>query len=558
MELSKGTTLQNGKYRIVEVLGTGGFGITYLAQMKTVAQGELGAIDSYSNVAIKEFFMKTCCNRNGSTSAVSSSTETNKETFGIFRKKFEKEARILAQLKYPGIVPVLEIFQENGTSYYVMEFVSGRSINQLLDENGTFDVPTALRYINHVGEALKHVHDQNYLHLDIKPDNILVRNNEEPVLIDFGGAKHFTETGDTESTTTPPVHSDGYSPMEVYSGINSFAPEADVYSLAATFYKMITGIRPAKALELSKNPLKFNESIPSHVRYAITMAMQVLPENRTKTVEEFLGYANGTIPVPPGLEAGPATQTATHGGKAAQGKPAAPGTDGEDTLFLNTGNKENTLFIPNVNRVIPPEPSHAPGENDEQTQVFNQKKSGPQPQKPAKKGPSTSQNPRQGKAKKSYFVPAVIVIAILAMVVGFVLFSTMRKKAKDTLSVQEIDSLEVRVDSIIFYNFGGKARFISNLKAYADSMDGFKVDACENIYKDYYKVFQWGQGTNRLPSLHSGISHENILFMCDQMSQYATYWQQQCTDMGNKTEAANYGQLSTTWKQRKETLTPNK
>jgi len=544
MELSKGTTLQDGKYRIVEVLGVGGFGITYLAQMKTVAQGALGAIDSYSNVAIKEFFMKTCCNRNGSTSAVSSSTEANEETFGIFRKKFEKEARILAKLKHPGIVPVLEIFQENGTSYYVMEYVSGRSINQLLDEKGTFDIPTALHYINRVGEALTHVHKQNYLHLDIKPDNILVRNNGEPVLIDFGGAKHFTETGDTESTTTPPVHSDGYSPMEVYSGINSFAPEADVYALAATFYKMITGIRPAKALELSKSPLKFNDSIPSHIRYAITMAMQVLPDNRTKSVEEFLGYANGTTPIPASWKAGQPSDLTQNGNQ------------GEETRFM--GNGEATTFMPEVNKVIPDNPPHTQSGNGEQTEVLNERETVPQHQKPAKKEPASIKKPKQPKTRKSNFLPILIVIAIVAMVAGFFIFSYIGKKGKASVPVKNTDSLEVRVDSIIFYNFGGKQRFISNLTAYADSMDGFKVDACENIYKDYYQAFQWRQEEDQLPSLHSGITHENMVFMCEQMSQYASYWQQQCTDMGDQTEAANYGQLSDTWKQRKETLKQTK
>lgn len=537
MELSKGTTLQDGKYKIVEVLGVGGFGITYLAQMKTVAQGSLGAIDGYSNVAIKEFFMKTCCNRNGSTSAVSSSTEANEETFGIFRKKFEKEARILAKLKHPGIVPVLEIFQENGTSYYVMEYVSGRSINQLLDEKGTFDIPTALRYINSVGKALMHVHKQNYLHLDIKPDNILVRNNGEPVLIDFGGAKHFTETGDTESTTTPPIHSDGYSPMEVYSGINSFAPEADVYALAATFYKMITGIRPAKALELSRSPLKFNASIPIHIRYAITMAMQVLPDNRTKSVEEFLGYANGTIPVPESWKAG---QPSDH---------TQNGNQEEETQIM--GNGEATMFMPEVNKVIP-------GGNDEQTEVLKETGTVPQHSNPAKKGSAGSENPKPVKPRKSYFLPIVIAIAIVAMLAGFFIFSYIGRKENASVPVKNPDSLEVRVDSIIFYNFGGKQRFISNLTAYADSMDGFKVDACENIYKDYYQVFQWRQEENQLPVLHSGISHENIVFMCEQMSQYASYWQQQCADMGDQAEAANYDRLSSTWKQRKETLKQTK
>ena len=145
MELKPGASLQDGKYKITRVLGTGGFGITYLAQMKTIAQGQLGNITGYANVAIKEFFMKSCCNRDGVSSGVSYTNEVTKETFSIFRNKFEKEARILAKLQHPGIVPVLEIFQENGTSYYVMEYITGQSINQMLDENGVFEIDTALK-----------------------------------------------------------------------------------------------------------------------------------------------------------------------------------------------------------------------------------------------------------------------------------------------------------------------------------------------------------------------------------------------------------------------------
>lgn len=550
MELSKGTTLQDGKYRIVDVLGVGGFGITYLAQMKTVAQGALGSIDSYSNVAIKEFFMKTCCNRNGSTSAVSSSTEANEETFAIFRKKFEKEARILARLKYPGIVPVLEIFQENGTSYYVMEFISGRSINQLLDEKGVFDIPTALRYINKVGEALSHVHAQNYLHLDIKPDNILVRANGDPVLIDFGGAKHFTDSGATESTTTPPVHSEGYSPMEVYSGISSFVPEADVYALAATFYKMITGIRPPQALELSRNPLKFNDTVPENIRYAITMAMQVLPENRTKTVKEFLGYANGTLPIP-GRKPAPSNED-TIVGKG----PLADNND-EQTIVVEPGMGGKRGGIPEVNKEIPAD--GLPPIPEAGNEAPNAAKPGSRADQSAPNADQSAPNANsQAKPKKkSYFVPIIIVVAIVAAAAGFYLFSHLPGESSSS-NRKAIDSLEVRVDSIVFYNFGGKERFISNLKAYADSMDGYKVDACENIYADYEKAFRMCQEKDRLPSLHSGISHDNILYMCDQMSQYASYWQQQCTEMGDQGEAASYAKLSATWKERKETLNPQK
>ena len=403
MELKPGASLQDGKYKITRVLGTGGFGITYLAQMKTIAQGQLGNITGYANVAIKEFFMKSCCNRDGVSSGVSYTNEVTKETFSIFRNKFEKEARILAKLQHPGIVPVLEIFQENGTSYYVMEYITGQSINQMLDENGVFEIDTALKYINHVGAALQHVHAQKFLHLDVKPDNILVRANGEPVLIDFGGAKHFTDEGDTESTTTPPVHSDGYSPIEVYSGVSTFMPEADVYALAATFYKMITGIRPASAMSLRDKPLKFNENIPEHIQYAIRTAMQVLPENRFNSVQDFLDYANGVKPIP-----------------GASSLPESANDD-ENTRLLNLKEDERTEYIPKVNRVLPGQPDNEDTvindstNDDEATRIVPPEPTPSQtPESPLPPLPGATPLPPKPKKKgKSGFIIGLIIVVLL-------------------------------------------------------------------------------------------------------------------------------------------------
>lgn len=558
MELKPGATLQDGKYKITNVLGTGGFGITYLAQMKTIAKGQLGDITGYANVAIKEFFMKTCCNRDGSSNSVSYTNEVTKETFSIFRRKFEKEARILAQLKHPGIVPVLEIFQEYGTSYYVMEYITGRSINQLLDENGVFDIETALKYINHIGAALQHVHAQKFLHLDVKPDNILVRANGEPVLIDFGGAKHFTDEGDTESTTTPPVHSDGYSPIEVYSGVSTFMPEADVYSLAATFYKMITGIRPASAMELRKNPLKFNDNVPAHIQYAIRMAMQVLPENRLKSVQDFLDYANGNKPIPAAI-------------------PVAGAKDKEDTQLLNPADGERTVYIPKVNKVLPGQEGledtivDSPvQEGDNRTEVSPAgTQTPPPPPPPVGESPATVNNaatrpvPVKPKKKMNGFIIGLVIAILLIGVGAFfgVRYFTEQHNdptniLADSLGISKEDlkdSCEFTVDTIVYHNFQGAENFRVNLEAYADSMDGYKVDACEKIYKNYETAFNLCE-KGKLPSLHSGVTHDDILLMCQKMSEYGNYWKQQCIDMGDKTEADNYAKLGEAWKSRGQKL----
>lgn len=551
MELKPGASLQDGKYKITHVLGTGGFGITYLAQMKTIAQGQLGNITGYANVAIKEFFMKSCCNRDGASRGVSYTNEATKDTYTIFRSKFEKEARILAKLQHPGIVPVLEIFQENGTSYYVMEYITGQSINQILDENGVFDIDTALKYINHVGAALQHVHAQKYLHLDVKPDNILVRANGEPVLIDFGGAKHFTEEGDTESTTTPPVHSDGYSPIEVYSGVTTFMPEADVYALAATFYKMITGIRPASAMSLREKPLKFNENIPEHIQYAICTAMQVLPENRFKSVQDFLDYANGVKPVPS------ASITENNQGN-------------EETRLLDPKDGERTEYIPKVNRVLPGQQDSeetviSTGDNaDEATKIVPSQPTPPPTPVPPSLSESTQLPKSQPKKKgKAGLIIGLIIVMLLIGVGAFFgvkHFTEVRNEPANQLadslgiSKQDLkDSCEHTVDTIIYKNFQGRDNFRKNLTAYADSMDGYKVDACDKVYKNYETALSICP-EGKQPSLHSDLTHDDIIFMCQQMTKYGEYWKQQCTEMGETVEANSYGKLSETWKAREQKL----
>lgn len=550
MELTQGTTLQDGKYRIVKVLGTGGFGITYLAQMKTSTQGALGTIDGYTSVAIKEFFMKTCCNRNKNTSEVSASTEVNQDTFGVFRKKFEKEARFIARLRYPGIVPVLEVFQEHNTSYYVMEYISGKSINQLLDEQGTFDVDTALGYINGVGRALAYIHKEKFLHLDIKPDNILVRPTGEPVLIDFGGAKHFSETGDTESTTTPPVHSDGYSPIEVYSGISCFSPESDVYSLAATFYKMITGIRPAKATELGRKPLTFPDSIPMHIRYAITQAMQVLPENRLRSIDEFLGLANGTTPVP------------------AQPDPVRTGgrsTGDEETQYRNPAQSEATQFIPKVNKIIPGQGGNTGTAGTEATQIGQRHTTTTGHGHGGATGLTGNGSAPGTAPKKKSRVLNLVLLAVIALVCGGIGFHLFHKPAGeaggnagaggdatvDTAAL--IDSLEMSIDTLLFNHFNGPKLFLANLEQCEDSMDGFKVDACEKIYHAYSTADSLC-GADKHPSLHCGLKHADIVTMCDRMAYFSDTQSALCTDLGEPQDAELYKRNAATWRQRKASI----
>ena len=271
--------LQGEKYRIIRVLGQGGFGITYLAEQSMLKM----------RVAIKEFFIRDLCARDDSSTVY---TVTQSDMVGRYRQKFIKEAQIIAHLKHPGIVNVSDIFEENGTVYYVMEYIEGESLAEKVKRNGPLSEQTALRYIFKVAEALDYLHNSRVNHLDIKPANIMVRDaNDDPVIIDFGVSKQYDEQKD-QTTTTPPGVSTGYSPLEQYmsGGVSTFSPQADIYSLGATLYKLLTGTTPPNASEiLSKGFPHLPTSISADIREAIEKAMQPKPSDRPQSTSEFVG-----------------------------------------------------------------------------------------------------------------------------------------------------------------------------------------------------------------------------------------------------------------------------
>ena len=204
--LTPNTTLQGGKYRIVKTLGQGGFGITY--------EGIQTGLNR--KVAIKEFFMDDYCEREVGTSYVTIvSTKGNRTRVERCLKKFVKEAQLIAGLEeVPHIVRIYDVFEENATAYYVMQFMEGGSLKQLVKENGKLDETTAMKYVSQISDALSMLHSKRIMHLDIKPDNILLKDGEA-VLIDFGISKHYDNEGN-ETTTTPVGISKGYAPLEQF------------------------------------------------------------------------------------------------------------------------------------------------------------------------------------------------------------------------------------------------------------------------------------------------------------------------------------------------------
>ena len=286
MQLKPGTTLQGGKYRIERVLGQGGFGITYLA-----VQSGLNRL-----VAVKEFFMREHCNRDAQTCHVSVPSIGSRELVERFRQKFLKEAQTIAAFDHPNIVRIHDIFEENGTAYYVMENIDGGALS---DQHLPMNEAKAVGYIRQVGKALAYIHSHNVLHLDVKPSNILLRRNGDAVLIDFGISKRYDDGG-SQTSSTPAGISKGYAPIEQYNqGLQTFSPATDVYSLGATLYKLITGETPPEASIVYEDglPAKPN-GVSVSVWKAIESAMQPRRKDRLQTVSAFLQLLDSEVAQP--------------------------------------------------------------------------------------------------------------------------------------------------------------------------------------------------------------------------------------------------------------------
>lgn len=283
-------------YKVEAVLGGGGFGITY----KVSSVIMVDKVPVLTFFAVKEHFLKGCYRAgDGTTVLAPPSMRTDMEES---RKDFIAEARRLNRLSglSHNIVRVNEEFEYNNTAYYVMQFLDGGSLSDYLDRDGAMSEAKTLSVIVPVAKAVQLIHNERLLHLDIKPDNIVMMTSQTdgsiyPVLIDFGIAKHFSPSGKPTSTHSAKGASDGYAPIEQYGSIDFFMPELDVYALGATFLHLISGRIPRNAFDITEADI--NAQIPATVtkatRYAIVNAMKKLREHRTRNISEFLDSLQG-------------------------------------------------------------------------------------------------------------------------------------------------------------------------------------------------------------------------------------------------------------------------
>lgn len=311
-QLQPGTVIHgtHNDYRIERVLGQGSFGITYVANVRL--KGRLGAIESAAMVAIKEFFLRDVSSRNGlRVFSVSDSTLCSD-----YRRDFLREAQNLSRLDNDHIVKVLETIEENDTVYYVMEYLSGGNLDQHILSHGKLSCREALDIAIQIGEALKCMHAQHMLHLDLKPLNVMRGEDGHIVLIDFGLSKCFGADGQPESSTRIGQGTTGYAPIEQHSfkKADGFMPTLDIYALGATLFKMLTGCVPPEASVVLNEGLPVDElssaGVPPAVIALVERAMQPLRRMRHQTVGEFVDEAQRLLASAPSSVGRPASPSA--------------------------------------------------------------------------------------------------------------------------------------------------------------------------------------------------------------------------------------------------------
>jgi eukaryotic-like serine/threonine-protein kinase len=264
------TQLQNGRYEIEQILGTGGFGITYLAREQ---MGDRVVIKTLNDRIQKRRDFDQC------------------------QQDFLNEALRLAQCRHPHIIRVHQVIQHDALWCIVMDYIDGTNLGAWVEQEGPLPEAEALRYMDQIGDALHAIHQQGFLHRDVKPLNILTpADRDRAILIDFGMAREFTPNLTQVHTE---YVSKGFAPIEQYDRRSQRGAYTDVYGLAATLYALLTGNVPVSASVRDRShakgeadplvpPQQANPQISDRTHAAILRGMALLPEDRPQTVTAWL------------------------------------------------------------------------------------------------------------------------------------------------------------------------------------------------------------------------------------------------------------------------------
>lgn len=283
-------TILHGTYRVDGYLASGGFGNTYVAT--NIQFGE--------RYAIKEFFLKGVTERDENTTTISVSNQENAATFEAQRDKFKKEAVRLRKLSSPHIVCVHDLFEENGTAYYVMDFVDGENLRDYLKKIGhPLDEATVWQVFDQVLDALEVVHSHGLFHLDLKPANLMMDQQGGVKLIDFGASKQM-KAGSGATTSTAVSYTNGYAPREqMEQALDKFGPWTDFYALGATLYFLLTDQKPPLPSDIDDDmtddkheALAMPDSISDRLRRMVLWLMATDRRKRPQSVADIRSVLN--------------------------------------------------------------------------------------------------------------------------------------------------------------------------------------------------------------------------------------------------------------------------
>lgn len=299
-----GTLLNDGKYRVEEHLASGGFGNTY--KVVDVAFEE--------HLAMKEFFLKGVTERDSNNTTISVSNADNTPEFISQKEKFRKEAQRLRKLKNDHVVRVYDLFEENGTAYYTMDFLEGESLAARMKKAGhPFDESQVIDYTLQVLDALDTVHAENIWHLDLKPGNIMTDGQGRAVLIDFGASKQYYDAdGRSLSTSTGLCYTPGYAPTEqIESNAARMGPWTDLYALGATIYNLLTKKTPPSVSDIQDGEgFEFPDTVSPEMQGMVRWMMNPDRKKRPQSVADVWRYMENRLGVVPAAT-NPATVAAT-------------------------------------------------------------------------------------------------------------------------------------------------------------------------------------------------------------------------------------------------------
>ena len=296
--LPQGSYLE--EYKIEKVLGTGTFGVTYLATDTNLNK----------QVVIKEYLPNEIAIRQDSVTIMPKS-QGDQENFEYGLDSFTKEAKVLAKFNHPNIVKVSRLFHKNGTAYFVMDYEAGEDLQDYIKRHSSFNEEEILSIIMPILDGLRAVHEASFLHRDIKPGNIYIRDNASPMLIDFGASRMAMGI---KSKSLSVVLTEGYAPKEQYSSTSKQGAYTDLYAIGAVMYKMATGITPPEASARadaitddepdpivtlqSRTDLNYSDDF----KKAVDWALYLRSKDRPQSVPEFVTKLIRKIELNPKVE----------------------------------------------------------------------------------------------------------------------------------------------------------------------------------------------------------------------------------------------------------------